>query len=65
MLTLLSMIMVDCVIDYLPDGNGSPQDTYQASPNRKSAEVNAMLAKWAQHQQSTDAALPQPVKKGP
>jgi hypothetical protein len=64
MLTVLSLILVDCVINYLPVGNGSPQQTMQAPPNLKSAEVNALLAKWAQHQQNTDLPSPQPLSKG-
>ena len=61
LLTASSMILTNCVLSRLPAGSGSPQAGLHPAVNAKSAEVNALLRKWAQQRQNTDMPLPQPV----
>ena len=64
MMVVSSLILVDCVMNYLPGGihSGLPAATAQQSirppPDLKSPDVNAMLNSWAGHGQYTDQPLP-------
>ncbi len=62
LLTAASMILGNCVLSRLPTGDGSPQARLQPAPNFRSAEVNALLRKWAQQQQNTELPLPATVR---
>src|SRR5258708_6551706 len=59
MMLVFSLILVDCVFNYLPGGvdstipTGSSQLPIQPLPNTKSQEVNALLGRWAAGQQNT------------
>jgi hypothetical protein len=64
MMLASSLMVVQCVLPYLPGG------TYAAIPansaifsggtatNRKSPEVEKMLARWAGHQQNAEQSIP-------
>ena len=62
LLTAASMILGNCVLSRIPASDISAQARLQPAANAKSAEVNALLRKWAQQRQNTDMPLPQPVK---
>jgi hypothetical protein len=54
LLLFASVILVDCVLNYLPGGpnssffaRGSPQAALGPSPNMKSPEVQALMQSWA------------------
>ncbi len=64
MMLVSSLILVDCVMNYLPGGIHSavPMATAQQSirppADMKSPDVSAMLNRWAAHGQYTDQPLP-------
>lgn len=60
MLLIATMILNNCVINYLPGGThsayfapGSPQAALGPGPNMKSADAQALLQKWTNNQQMT------------
>ena len=61
MMLVFSVMLVNCVLDYLPGGpnstirSGSPQLASQQLPNLKSSEVGQLLGRWgAGEQESND-----------
>jgi hypothetical protein len=64
MMLLFSVILVDCVLTYLPGGArstislGSPQRPIQPLPGMKSFEVGHMLGNWGASKQNADQPLP-------
>ena len=62
--TVFSLMLVSCVFSFLPSMSGSPQRQLTPPLNQKSAEVNALLRKWASQQQNTELPLPQAIKGG-
>ena len=68
MMLVFSVILVDCVINYLPGGvnstipTGSAQLPIQPVPNLKSNDVNQLLSTWASGTQNTADRLPTFVK---
>lgn len=63
MMTMISLVLVECVFSGLPDLN-SPQQQLTAPPDFKSAEVQAQLRKWRQGQQNTELPTASPLRKG-
>lgn len=67
MMTLMSLILVDCVLNWLPGGpdsllpTGSAQLPNHPLPNMKSPEVNTLMNQWASGQQAVP--LPKFVTK--
>jgi hypothetical protein len=65
MMFVSSLILVDCVMNYLPGGSDSSmpamaeQQSIRPPPDMKSPAVSAMLARWAAQQQNADQPLPQ------
>jgi hypothetical protein len=66
MMLVLSVTLVDCVINWLPGGHsslmasGSPQLPTQPKPDLKSPDVDKLILGWKQGQQ--DGGSAQPVK---
>jgi hypothetical protein len=69
MMVVFSLVLVDCVLNYLPGGVnstmpiGSSQLPSQTPPTVKSIDAQQQLDRWAQGQQNTAFAQPQPIKK--
>jgi hypothetical protein len=64
MMMVFSLILVQCVVAYLPGGKYDviPENSAIFSggtaTNRKSPEVEQMLARWAANQQNTEQSIP-------
>jgi hypothetical protein len=70
MMLVLSLILIDCVLNYLPGGadstipTGSAQLPIQPLPDLTSPEIGHMLGNWQAGQQNASQTLPGFVKKG-
>jgi hypothetical protein len=64
MLFVSTLIVVQCVVAYLPGGKHARLSADAkifsggTATNFKSAEVNELLARWASHQQNSEMKLP-------